>query len=70
VYLAHVGEWRQQFQRLDSVDLRYERQIIVNPDPRRMQSVAPSAPKPAAASGKKTVAKRTSTKARPARKKR
>ncbi|MGH9531565.1 MAG: cell division protein FtsQ/DivIB [Terriglobales bacterium] len=70
VYLAHVGEWRQQFQRLDSVDLRYERQIIVNPDPRRMQSAAPPAPKPAATSASKTVAKRTSTKAKPARKKR
>ncbi len=70
VYLAHVGEWRQQFQRLDSVDLRYERQIIVNPDPRRMQSVAAPAPKPLATSGTKTVAKRTPTKAKPARKKR
>jgi len=68
VYLAHVGEWRHQFQRLDSVDLRYERQIIVNPDPRRMQSAAP--PKPPATSGTKTVAKRTPTKAKPARKKR
>jgi len=27
-----VQEWRQQFSRLDSVDLRYEHQIIVNPD--------------------------------------
>ncbi|MGH9603072.1 MAG: cell division protein FtsQ/DivIB [Terriglobales bacterium] len=70
VYLAHAGEWRQQFQRLDSVDLRYERQIIVNPDPRRMQSVAPPAPKPSATSGSKTVAKRTPTKAKPAREKR
>jgi len=32
IYLAHLQEWRQQFQKLDSVDLRYERQIIVNPD--------------------------------------
>jgi len=32
VYLAHLQEWRQQFQKLESVDLRYERQIIVNPD--------------------------------------
>jgi cell division protein FtsQ len=32
IYLSHVGEWRQQFQKLDSVDLRYEGQIIVNPD--------------------------------------
>jgi cell division protein FtsQ len=32
VFLAHVREWRQQFDRLESVDLRYDRQIIVNPD--------------------------------------
>ena len=32
IYLAHLQEWRQQFQKLDSVDLRYERQIIVNPE--------------------------------------
>ena len=32
VYMAHVQEWRQQFHKLESVDLRYERQIIVNPD--------------------------------------
>lgn len=63
VYLAHVAEWRQQFQRLDSVDLRYERQIIVNPDPRRAASIAPAAPKAQAA-------KRSATKSKPARKKR
>jgi cell division protein FtsQ len=32
IYLAHAGAWRQQFQRLESVDLRYDGQIIVNPD--------------------------------------
>ncbi len=32
IYVAHLREWRQQFQRLESVDLRYDRQIIVNPD--------------------------------------
>jgi len=32
VYVSHVREWRQQFEKLESVDLRYERQIIVNPD--------------------------------------
>jgi len=31
-YVSHVQEWRQQFARLDSVDLRYEHQIVVNPD--------------------------------------
>lgn len=32
VYVAHVQEWRQQFQKVRSVDLRYDRQVIVNPD--------------------------------------
>lgn len=31
-YLAHVQEWRQQFGKVESVDLRYDRQVIVNPD--------------------------------------
>jgi len=32
IYISHVQQWRQQFARLDSVDLRYEHQIVVNPD--------------------------------------
>jgi cell division protein FtsQ len=32
VYVGHVREWRQQFNKLESVDLRYDGQIIVNPD--------------------------------------
>ena len=32
VYVAHVQEWRTQFPKLESVDLRYEHQVIVNPD--------------------------------------
>ncbi len=32
IYVAHVQEWRVQFQKLQSVDLRYEHQVIVNPD--------------------------------------
>ena len=32
IYLSHIAEWRQQFQKVESVDLRYEGQIIVNPD--------------------------------------
>src|SRR6059058_2963291 len=34
IYVTHLREWRQQFQKLESVDLRYDRQIIVNPDAR------------------------------------
>lgn len=32
IYIAHLEEWRRQFPNLASVDLRYEHQIIVNPD--------------------------------------
>lgn len=32
VYVTHVQEWRSQFQKLQSVDLRYDHQVIVNPD--------------------------------------
>jgi len=35
VYVTHVQEWRAQFQKLDSVDLRYDHQVIVNPDSAR-----------------------------------
>jgi cell division protein FtsQ len=51
IYLAHLQEWRQQFQKLDSVDLRYERQIIVNPD-----STLHAAAHPASAAAPKAVA--------------
>jgi len=32
IYIAHVQEWRTQFPKLESVDLRYDHQVIVNPD--------------------------------------
>ena len=32
IYVTHVQQWRQQFEKLESVDLRYDGQIIVNPD--------------------------------------
>jgi cell division protein FtsQ len=32
IYLSHIGAWRQQFQKVESVDLRFDGQIIVNPD--------------------------------------
>ena len=46
IYVSHVQEWRQQFSRLDSVDLRYEHQIIVNPD---LQGTMKQPPLPQAA---------------------
>jgi cell division protein FtsQ len=32
LYVTHLAEWRQQFPSVQSVDLRYEGQVIVNPD--------------------------------------
>ena len=45
VYLAHAAEWRQQFTKLDSVDLRFDGQVIVNPDSHAQTGDAPK-PKP------------------------
>jgi cell division protein FtsQ len=39
LYLAHIAEWRRQFPDLQSVDLRYDGQIIVNPDKRESAAV-------------------------------
>ena len=54
LYVTHIAEWKQQFQNLHSIDLRYDGQIIVNPDanqaapPAAEQTPAPPAVKPAA----------------------
>jgi len=48
IYVAHVQEWRQQYPKLNSVDLRYERQVVINPDMRGAQAT-PAAPAAAAA---------------------
>jgi cell division protein FtsQ len=41
VYIRHINDWRQQFKKLDSVDLRFNGQIIVNPDTRDEQVAKP-----------------------------
>ncbi len=59
IYVSHVREWRQQFDKLESVDLRYDRQIIVNPDLRGTVKQAPlstAAVKAAMAAGVKPAA--------------
>jgi cell division protein FtsQ len=59
VYMSHAQEWRQQFARLDSVDLRYEHQIVVNPDlqgPVKEPPLSLSVAKAAAAAGVKPAA--------------
>jgi len=60
-YVSHVQEWRQQFQKLESVNLRYDNQVIVNPDlegkSKSKQAVlTASAAKAAAAAGVKPAA--------------
>lgn len=59
VYVTHVREWRQQFDKLESVDLRYDRQIIVNPDLRgtaKPATLSPAAVKAAMNAGVKQAA--------------
>jgi cell division protein FtsQ len=59
VYVAHLREWRQQFEKLESVDLRYDRQIVVNPDLRgtaRQPAISAAAAKAAIAAGVKPTA--------------
>jgi cell division protein FtsQ len=59
IYVSHVQGWRQQFDKLESVDLRYDRQIVVNPDSRGISRQAPlsaSVTRLAAAAGVKPAA--------------
>ena len=62
LFVAHIAEWRQQSQNLQSVDLRYEGQVVVNPDKEK----APEKPSPLVnaenADQKKPVLKPVSTK--------
>ena len=58
-YVSHVREWRQQFQKLESVNLRYDNQVIVNPDMEgrpRQAALSNAAAKAAVAAGVKTAA--------------
>ena len=58
-YVSHVQEWRQQFQKLESVNLRYDNQVIVNPDMEgkpRPAALSSSAARAAAAAGVKPAA--------------
>src|SRR5580704_15170222 len=59
IYVTHAQGWRQQFQKLESVDLRYDNQIIVNPEIQRtakQTALTPAAAKAAAAAGVKPAA--------------
>ncbi len=67
VYVAHVQEWRSQFHKLESVDLRYDHQVIVNPDSPGVEVPQGTANAPASAvsakqppaQNKKTAANKT-----------
>lgn len=58
-FVTHVLQWRQQFDKLESVDLRYDGQIIVNPDldgMAKLPALTPAAAKAAMAAGVKSAA--------------
>jgi cell division protein FtsQ len=63
IYVSHAQEWRQKFQKLESVDLRYEQQVIVNPDSRgeRMANSSNRIPASTMVAAKKAAAQRTAT---------
>ncbi len=58
IYVAHAQEWRAQYNPLDSIDLRYAGQVIVNPESptRRGSLVAESSPAATPVPTKKTAA--------------
>ncbi len=41
-YISHLQVWRQQYHKIESVDLRFDRQVIVHPDP-AIPAAAPAA---------------------------
>jgi cell division protein FtsQ len=60
IYVSHAQAWRQQFRKLESVDLRYDNQIIVNPELQRSTkpapALSPAVARAAAAAGVKPAA--------------
>lgn len=59
IFVSHVQEWRQQFQKLESVNLRYDNQVIVNPELEgrtREAALTPASARAAAAAGVKPAA--------------
>jgi cell division protein FtsQ len=60
IYVSHAQGWRHQFQKLESVDLRYDNQIIVNPEMQRAAkpaaALSPAVAKAAVAAGVKPAA--------------
>ena len=48
-YKAHINEWRQQFPKLSSVDLRYDQQVVLDMAGGSTTETQPAAPEEAAA---------------------
>ena len=44
VYLGHIAEWKQKFPEIQSVDLRYERQVVINGDAKTEAQRTPGTP--------------------------
>lgn len=66
-FAAHIGEWRQQYKCVQSVDLRYEGQIIVDPDTCRSPQAQPVSLTQAAVPAKPTAAPHAAVTHHPAR---
>ena len=80
LYATHIGEWRHEFAKVQSVDMRYEGQIVVNPDVEKsadranppisgvsgMPADHPIAPKPPVQVGKSTASRGRSRDSKPA----
>ena len=58
VYVAHAQEWQQQYENVQTVDLRFDGQIVVNPDMRAagQQPLSKAVVKAAVAAGASPVA--------------
>jgi cell division protein FtsQ len=63
-YISHAAEWRAQYQKLESVDLRFDRQVIVNPDPRSSSSAPPATSSPTVQPTKTTTKPKPQAKAK------
>ncbi|WP_158751943.1 cell division protein FtsQ/DivIB [Acidobacterium sp. S8] len=64
-YQAHLAEWKQQYPHLASVDLRYDRQVVLKMTPDAPQESAPVASSPAPSSPVAAPARKTVAKAHP-----
>jgi len=56
-YISHIQGWRQQYHKVEAVDLRFDRQIIVQPETSTSASITasvPAAPRRTAKSSKPT----------------